>query len=88
MDLSNPIVINGLALLGVVNVLSTIKVLMDKKLVRGQKLTFSLIVWLIPVLGVIWLEYRASRVKTKRSKKRGEESLPDPSLHLFDGTDL
>ena len=85
MDFSNPVVINGLAMLGVVNVLSSIKVLMDKKIVGGRKLTLILVAWLIPVVGLIWVEYKLSKTKKKTSKKRGEEYIPD---NLFDGTDL
>ena len=70
MDFSNPVVINGLALLGVLNVLSTIKVLIQKKIAGGQKLALISITWLIPVLGLVWSEYKFSQA-TKKKKKKG-----------------
>ena len=83
MDFSNPVVINGLALLGVLNVLSTIKVLIQKKIAGGQKLALISITWLIPVLGLVWSEYKFSQIQVfsshKEEKEEGDIPLSPPT---------
>ena len=82
------ILTNGLALLGVINLICTLRVVFAKKLTSRQKILHTLIIWFLPILGAVYVLFFVLDQKSKRKKKRSNNTAADHNIDMYVDPDM